>query len=61
MPYILALIALIGGAYLWAQRLRGAAQITQELSGVASDVMAAARLQGCTHLWQGGSAVPVQE
>lgn len=46
MPYILALIALIGGAYLWAQRLRGAAQITQELSGVASDVMAAARRFG---------------
>lgn len=46
MPYIVALIALIGGAYIWAQRLRGAAQITQELSGVASDVMAAARRFG---------------
>lgn len=46
MPYLIALIALIGGAYFWAQRIRGAAQITQELSGVASDVMAAARRFG---------------
>ena len=46
MPYFVALLALVGGAYFWAQRMRGAAQVTRELSGVASDVMAAARRFG---------------
>jgi hypothetical protein len=46
MPFIIALLGLIGAAYFWAQRARNAAQIGQELSGVASDVMAAARRFG---------------
>jgi hypothetical protein len=46
MPYIIALLGLIGAAYFWALRLRAAADITRELSGVASDVMAAARRFG---------------
>ncbi len=46
MPFVIALLGLIGAAYFWAQRARNAAQITQELSGVASDVMAAARRFG---------------
>jgi hypothetical protein len=46
MPIILALLALIGGAYFWAQRARNAADITRELAGVASDVAAAARRFG---------------
>ncbi len=46
MPFILALLALIGGAYFWAQRARNAAEITRELAGVASDVAAAARRFG---------------
>lgn len=46
MPFILGLLALIGAAYFWAQRARNAAEITRELSGVASDVAAAARRFG---------------
>jgi hypothetical protein len=46
MPIILGLLALIGAAYFWAQRARNAAEITRELSGVASDVAAAARRFG---------------
>ena len=46
MRYVIGLIALIGAAYFWAQRVRGAAQIGQELSGMASDVLAAARRFG---------------
>jgi hypothetical protein len=46
MPIILGLLALIGGAYFWAQRARNAAVMTEELAGMASDVMAAARRFG---------------
>ncbi len=46
MPFILGLLALIAGAYFWAQRARNAAEITRELAGVASDVAAAARRFG---------------
>ncbi len=46
MPYILALMALVAGAFFWAQRARNAADVTRELAGVASDVAAAARRFG---------------
>lgn len=46
MPFILGLIALAGAAYVWIIRARNAAEVTRELSGVASDVMAAARRFG---------------
>lgn len=46
MPYILGILALIAGAYFWAQRARNAADMTRELAGVASDVAAAARRFG---------------
>jgi hypothetical protein len=46
MPFLIALLGLIGAAYFWAQRARNAADITRDLSGVASDVMAAARRFG---------------
>ena len=46
MPYIIALIGIVIGAYFWIQRARMAAEATQELAGVAQDVMAAARRFG---------------
>jgi hypothetical protein len=46
MPFILSLLALAGGAYFWIIRARNAAEVTRELSGVAGDVMAAARRFG---------------
>lgn len=46
MPYLVALFGLIVGAYFWVQRARTAAQATQDLAGVAQDVMAAARRFG---------------
>lgn len=46
MPYILGLLGLIGAAYFWAQRARNAAVMTEELAGMASDVMSAARRFG---------------
>jgi hypothetical protein len=46
MPFLIALLGLIGAAYFWAQRARNAAELTRDLSGVASDVMAAARRFG---------------
>lgn len=46
MPFLIGLVGLIVAAYFWAQRARNAARITQELGGVASDVMAAARRFG---------------
>jgi hypothetical protein len=46
MPFILGILALIAGAYFWAQRARNAADMTRELAGVASDVAAAARRFG---------------
>lgn len=46
MPVIMALLGLIGAAYFWAQRARNAAVMTEELAGMAGDVMAAARRFG---------------
>jgi hypothetical protein len=46
MPYILGLLALVGAAYFWIIRMRMAAEATQELAGVASDVIAAAKRLG---------------
>lgn len=46
MPYLIALFGLVIGAYFWVQRARMAAQATQDLAGVAQDVMAAARRFG---------------
>lgn len=46
MPFILGLLGLIAAAYFWANRARNAAHMTNELAGVASDVMAAARRFG---------------
>lgn len=46
MPVILGLLALIGAAYFWMSRARNAAAMTQDLAGVAGDVMAAARRLG---------------
>jgi hypothetical protein len=46
MPYIIALLGLVVGAYIWISRARAAAEATRELTGVAQDVMAAARRFG---------------
>ena len=46
MPYLIALFGLVIGAYFWVQRARMAAEATQDLVGVAQDVMAAARRFG---------------
>jgi len=46
MPYLIALFGLVIGAYFWIQRARMAAEATRELTGVAQDVMAAARRFG---------------
>jgi hypothetical protein len=46
MPYLIALFGLVIGAYFWIQRARMAAQATQDLAGVAQDVIAAARRFG---------------
>lgn len=46
MPYLIALFALLIGAYFWIQRARMAAEATQDLVGVAQDVLAAARRFG---------------
>lgn len=46
MPYLIALFGLVIGAYFWIQRARMAAEATQDLVGVAQDVMAAARRFG---------------
>jgi hypothetical protein len=46
MPYIIALLGIVIGAYFWVQRARMAAEATQDLVGVAQDVMAAARRFG---------------
>jgi hypothetical protein len=46
MPYIIALLGMVIGAYFWIQRARMAAEATNELVGVAQDVMAAARRFG---------------
>jgi hypothetical protein len=46
MPYIIALLGLLAGAALWISRARAAADAARELTGVAQDVMAAARRFG---------------
>lgn len=46
MPYLVALAGLVAAAYIWIIRARHAAEVTQDLAGVASDVMAAARRFG---------------
>jgi hypothetical protein len=46
MPYILAVLGLLAGAIIWMGRARAAADATRELTGVAQDVMAAARRFG---------------
>lgn len=46
MPYILAVIALVAGAYIWMMRARAAAEAARDLTGVAQNVMAAARRFG---------------
>ncbi len=46
MPYIIAVMGLLIGAYFWIQRARMAAEATQDLVGVAQDVLAAAKRFG---------------
>jgi hypothetical protein len=46
VPYIIALFGVIVAAYFWIQRARMAAEATQELVGVAQDVLAAAKRFG---------------
>lgn len=46
MPYIIALLGLLAGAYFWIIRARAAADAARDLTGVAQDVMAAARRFG---------------
>ena len=46
MHIIAAVIAILGAAYFWMHRARNAAEMTQELGGMASDVLSAARRFG---------------
>jgi hypothetical protein len=46
MPYLVALLGLIGAAAFWMYRIRMAKDALGELAGVAQDVMAAARRFG---------------
>lgn len=46
MPFIIALLGIVAAAYVWVIRARHAAHMTNELAGVASDVLAAARRFG---------------
>jgi len=46
MPYIIAIMGLLGAAYFWMMRARNAAEMTHELADIAGDVMAAARRFG---------------
>jgi hypothetical protein len=46
MPFLIALLGAIAAAYVWYARARNAAEMTQELANVASDVMSAARRFG---------------
>ncbi|WP_435259412.1 hypothetical protein ACSBLW_06475 [Thioclava sp. FR2] len=46
MPYIIALLGLIGAVSYWLFRIRMARDALDDISGVASDVMAAARRFG---------------
>ena len=53
MPYILGLIGIVTAAYFLVIRARNAAEMTSELAGVASDVMAAARRFGFRRKYNG--------
>lgn len=46
MPYLIGLLGVIGAAYFWMIRMRGAAEMTSELADLAGDAMAAARRFG---------------
>ena len=46
MPYVVALLAILGVAYFWLIRARMGVEAVRELSGVAADVAAAARRFG---------------
>jgi hypothetical protein len=46
MPYLVALLGLIGAAAFWMYRIRMAKDAMNDLAGVAQDVMAAARRFG---------------
>ncbi|SIO15658.1 hypothetical protein [Vannielia litorea] len=46
MPFILGALALLGAAYFWYSRMRGAADMAGELMEAAGDVRAAARRFG---------------
>ena len=46
MPFVIALIGIVIAAYFWMQRARTAADAARELTGVAQDVMSAARRFG---------------
>jgi hypothetical protein len=46
MPYLIALLGLLGGAAFWFYRMRAAGQAAQDLVGVAQDVISAARRFG---------------
>ena len=46
MPVVIALIGIVIGGYFWMQRARTAADAARELTGVAQDVMLAARRFG---------------
>lgn len=46
MPVLLGLLGLVAVAYIWIVRARNAAEMTHEIAGVASDVLAAARRLG---------------
>lgn len=46
MPYIIAVLGLLAGACFWIMRARAATDATRELTGVAQDVIAAARRFG---------------
>ena len=43
MPFILALLAIAGGALFWLTRARNAAEVTSELADAAATVLGAAR------------------
>ncbi|CAN1573894.1 hypothetical protein MCELHM10_03517 [Paracoccaceae bacterium] len=46
MPYVLAILGMLAAGIFWISRARDAAKATRELTGVAQDVMAAARRFG---------------
>lgn len=46
MPFVLALLGIIGAAYFWAQRARNARDMVGEVADMANDVRLAARRFG---------------